>query len=187
MRTLKFSVLLPIPGLVVAVVLLEWAYRAPSPFPLRGDELYVPTPRMVCLGINAPAWPLTLLLSVLPLPGMKLFLLQTEDFEFLGGLIVVWYLAGKLLDHRAARQKLEPAGMPVGTVFWNLLLMAWGIGLFVMAMAPLRSAPRYNNPGGNITEGILFLAWSLVLIVFPALQLLRALGARQSDPESAGK
>jgi hypothetical protein len=184
MRKLKFAVLLPILGAIVAVVLLEWTYLAPLRFPPHGDEVYVQTPRMVCIGINAPAWPLTLLLNMLPLPGARVFVFPIDDFELLVGVIVVWYLTGSMIDDRALHQKSDLVGMAARTVLWNLLLIAWGIGLFVMAMAPLRSPRRYGNPAGNIVEGILFLAWSLVLFVFPGRHLVRVLGGRQPSPES---
>ena len=184
MRKLKFAVLLPILGAIVAVVLLEWAYLAPLRFPPHGDEVYVQSPRMVCIGINAPAWPLTLLLNMLPLTSVRVFVFPVDDFEFLLAVIVVWYLTGRMLDDRAVHQKSDLLGMAARTVVWNLLLIAWGIGIFVMAMAPLRSPRRYSNPAGNIVEGILFLAWSLVLFVFPGRQLMRVLGGRQPSPES---
>jgi hypothetical protein len=184
MRKLKLAILLPTFQVAIAAILLEWGYRARLPFPPHGDELYVATSRMICLGITAPAWLLGLLLSVLPLPDVNVFLLHTSDFEFLGGVVVVWYLAGRMFDQRALGQRPQVAGMLVGTALWNLSLMIVGAGLSVPALATLRLLRQYNNPSGNIAEGILFTVWSLVLIVFPGHHLLRALRHRQSDPES---
>jgi len=184
MRTIKFAIVLPLFQLLLAACLLEAADAGRPAFPLHGDELYVPTLRLICLGVNAPAWVLTILLTGFPLHDVKLFRLYTSDLEFLACVALVWFFVGKALDARAASRP-QPPRTP-GRILSRALLMILGLVLFIMALSSLRSPTRYNNVSGNILGGILFLAWSLVLIVLPGRQLLRS-GRTQPTPATPGR
>ena len=171
MRTIKLAVVLPVLQFLLAAGLLEAAYAGRSPFPAHGDELYVPTSRLICLGMNAPAWVFTILLSGLPLPDLKVFRLYTSDLEFLVFVAAVWFFVGNRLDKHFARSQVPLARTSV-KVLGSVLLMIFGVVLFVMALGSLRSPEQYNNVLGNVLEGILFLAWSFLLIIWPGRQLL---------------
>jgi hypothetical protein len=173
MRKAKLAFLLPTIQVAVAVALIELGNRAPWPFPPHGDELYVPAARMVCLGINAPAWMLTLLVSVIPLPKMYAFSLRTEDFILLVGVFVVWYLIGRRLDRggvleiciRSRRTTLGKILVNGGLLVLSGLLLNWAIQGF-------RSPGRYNNPLGNLIEAAFSLAWAVALTLFSGRKLL---------------
>jgi hypothetical protein len=183
MRKIKLAIVLPVFQLLLAAGLLEAAYVGRPAFPPHGDELYVPTLRLICLGINAPAWVLTILLSGLPLRNVELFGLYTSDFEFLAFVAVVWFFVGKALDARATPRRPKPPRTP-GRIVSRASLVVLGLVLFVMALSSLRSPARYNNVSGNILEGILSLSWSLLLIVFSGRQLWRSPSVAGSPPES---
>jgi len=107
----KLAVVLPAVQFVFAAILLQWSYRTPIP---RGTELYVPTSRLICRGLNAPA----LLFS-----EVDYYFVQSEaaptwtarpilgfyadDLFFLLGVIVVWYFAGRALDLRATSPRID--------------------------------------------------------------------------------
>jgi hypothetical protein len=185
MRKLKLALFLPMVQVVIAVFLLEWGYRAPYPFPKGGDELYVSTERLICLGINAPAFLLSFLVELIPIPDVTVFHLYTGDFAFLGCVIVVWYLVGRMVD----RQILHQASAPVGTTpvksLLNFLLVVLGGWFLYSGIEALRSPGRLNNYTGNIVQGILFLAWSFVLILIPGRALMKTLRNKSGVYETA--
>jgi len=144
----------------------------------------VPTQRLFCLGLNAPAFVLSFLLELIPIPDVKLFHLGTTDFAFLGGVIVVWSLVGRMLDRCFLREKTSTLGKStLGKLFLNFFVVALGCWLLYSSVEMLRSPGRWNNYTGNIAVGILFLTWSLVLILIPARELVNAIRGKPS-PEA---
>jgi hypothetical protein len=172
MRVAKLSLILPVTHVAAAVAMLELAAHTPFPFPPGGDELYVPTTRMVCMGINAPASLFTLLTQAIPLPYITAFRLYTSDFRFLGWVAVIWYLVGRALDRQISQGTSKRAA---GTyvILWNVFLLVLGACLFLLALSPLHWPTRYNNPTGNIVLGMLFLAWSLTLVAYSVRYLIQ--------------
>jgi len=177
MRKLKLAAILPALQFIIAVSLLKWHNRLA--FPPRGDELHVSTERMICLGINGPAWLFSILLSPLPISRVGIFGLY--DIQFLIGVAALWYVVGKSLDRRSSGASVERASP--GYFLWNLFLVSLGVYFFSMALASLRSLGRYNNPVGNLIEGILFFVWSVALITFPGIKLVNALRRKQVKPQ----
>jgi len=185
MRKLKLALFLPMVQVVIAIFLLEWGYRAPSPFPRGGDELYIPTEHMICHGINAPAWQLSFLVELIPIPDVTLFHLYKGDFAFLGCVVVVWYLVGRMLDRRILHQTSAPAGTTPGKSLLNFFLVILGGWFLYSSIEALRLPGRWNNYTGNIAEGILFLAWSFVLILIPGRMLMKTLRNKSGVSETA--
>lgn len=175
MRKLKLALILPMFQVALAVLLLEWGYRVPSPFPPGGDELYVPTQRMICFGINAPAYLTGLLAGLIPIPDISLLRLHTSDFEFLVALIMIWFLAGRFLDQFLSRQTREPVRTPLGMSLLNFFLVIIGGWVLFLGLGALHAPGRWNNYTGNIAEGILFIIWSVVLILIPGRRLINTI------------
>jgi len=104
MNKVRFIVILPASHVAIVTILLEWERIAPVP---RGVELYVSTPRLICHGLNAPGLFVRVLdyylLEFESRPvwlSRPLFGLRSDDFFFLAGVIAVWYVVGRALDHR---------------------------------------------------------------------------------------
>lgn len=112
--------------LVVAAILLQLGYRAPL---LHGSELYVPTERLICLGLNAPARLFKFLDPIywgekfdwLP---RSMFGFYVDDLFFLAGVIIVWYLVGRALDRTRALR--TTGGSRIALVI-DILLLALGV------------------------------------------------------------
>jgi hypothetical protein len=172
-RELKLSLVLPVVQVAIAAALLEWAYRATYP---RGVELYVPTGRLICLGLNAPArlfrfadptqWE-----STPAWVPRSLFGFSTDDLFLLAGVAVVWFLVGLALDHRHDLDTMGGRKKALGLVVSPLLLALGGL-LFYGALREL--GPNNNNVNAPI-GGILTLMWALSLIFFPGKWLVNAI------------
>jgi hypothetical protein len=193
MRNVKFSFILPLVQLCVAISLFEWALRIPGPLGL--DTFYVPTPRLLCFGINAPAVlfriPILLLMSVSerthsalehPLAEFSVLGLSASELSFLVGVVVLWFLVGRMLDHHSSSTFHERSRMTVFSVLLELLVMSMGVLLFVAAVHSFSDPWLYNNMIGNRAQGILFLAWSLVLVILPILNFVRAIRSKPRFP-----
>ncbi len=63
MRKLRFA--LPLVQFAVATLMLAWGHRVVAP--RRLDTLYVPTIRLLCFGINAPAALFAFIAELLPI------------------------------------------------------------------------------------------------------------------------
>jgi hypothetical protein len=174
MRTVRLALVLPTTQLVVATVLLRSGDEPPAYF----DTPFVPTPRLICWGLNAPA---------MLIRSLHIFVHQWEwgtrqvlgfymdDLFFLVGVIVVWYGAGRALDRRRIS---EPAGRRrlVNLLPRHLLLLATGCLLFCMGLGVLWNAP-YNNPDYPACA-ILYLVWSAILAFLSGRGILRTLRRR---------
>jgi hypothetical protein len=185
MHKLRLALVLPVIQFAIAAILLQWAYRAPIP---RGSEAYVPTVRLVCRGLNAPALLFRMLDPFRLGPpfdsGPRSMLgFDRDDLFFLVGVIVAWYLVGRALDHRrsssiAARKRIANA------LIAYPLLLALGVLLLFLGMHDVQN-PGYENldpPFG----AWLTLMWSASLIFLSGRGLVRAIREhRRTRPQPA--
>jgi hypothetical protein len=174
MRKLRLAFLLPTIQVLFAASLLQWAQRRPVP---RGGELYVPTARLICFGLNAPALifrflnPIRWGSSFAWVPRATLGF-DTDDIFFLVGVIVVWYLTGRALDQRQQPWRTaEGNRTSVRKILLYSILLAAGGALLVLGLQEL-GAHRANNPASSV-EGILTLTWSIALIFSSSYLLFR--------------
>jgi hypothetical protein len=171
LHKLRLALIMPVIQFVVAATLLQWGYRTPVP---PGSEIYIPTVRLVCRGLNAPALlfrildPFTWGVEWHDVPRSILGF-DTGDIPFLVGVIVVWYLVGRTLDKRrlisgtAVRSRIA-----VALVACFLLLL----GGFLFSAGLHDFGPgRPNNPGPPF-GAILTLVWSITLIFLSGRELL---------------
>ena len=184
MRQLRF--VLPTLQLLAAIALLQSGYRATGPRGL--DTAYAPTSLFVCFGINAPAIPFKALALLFPertdQPAPIFFGFSPADGFFLAGVVVVWFLVGRALDRRKS-SKIAAVQAPSGAIALRLFLLLpviWGCALLHMGVRVLHSPGRWNNYLGNVVEGTLFIAWSLLLIIRPILKLFHQ--PRAQKPEN---
>ena len=185
MWQLKLRLILPGAQLAIAALLLHWGYVAYLP---KGfDTAYVPTGRLICDGINAPARLLTNLVEVL-LPEQWRWSItgsRGEILLFFTCIALLWYLIGRELDlHRPSEAGTQARVTPVA-FFFNAFLALWGMLLTVSSVinfGHLQVLGRWNNFVGNILEGVLYWAWSLILIIFPAVTLVNAIRNKDRVP-----
>jgi hypothetical protein len=176
MRPIKFAILLPVAQLVIAGILLQWAKHAP--FSHSGiDTPYVPTARMICYGLSAPADRLRMLDSLLTsrlTPSWTLMGFYFDEWLFLIGVIAVWYFVGRKIDSYRLSNVETPQETSRSALFFNGLVFLFGLYLLLVTIinfgSPLRS-PRGGNLVGSIVETVLFFAWSLFLILTPGRRL----------------
>jgi hypothetical protein len=168
---LKLAVLLPITQLAIAASLLQWSYRIPHP---QGVELYSPTPWLICFGLNAPA-----LIFRAVSPAMwgeeyrwfpaSIAGFYSDEFFFLVGVILVWYLVGRTLDRRSSpRENTNPT---FTTAIGATLLLALGGILFTSALH-LFMFPGNDNPYHPVRTCLTF-AWAVVIIFVSGRRLVR--------------
>ena len=100
----------------------------------------------------------------------------SADLLFLLGVIVVWYLVGRAIDQKLSHQGPTYPRSLAGTIVLNVALIALGILLLLLGIAPVLYKQGY--PTGAVVAGGLFLAWGGVLLFFPVINLRHALRSR---------
>jgi hypothetical protein len=169
MQKLRLALVLPIIQFVVAAILLQ-----------SGDPhvpMYVPTARLICWGLSAPA---LLFRALNPIGWGPTFErlprsivgVDTDDLFFLAGVIVVWYIAGRALDQRRTSKTAGRSGILTTSIVYPLLLVLGGVLLFG-GLYDLEH-PSSNNPDHPV-RGLLTLMWSVSLIFLSGRGLVRAI------------
>jgi len=174
LNKVRFSLILPLAQLPLAVAMLEWARRVVAP--QRWDTFYWPTPALVCYGINGPA--IFFKLLVFPFtrgqpfwPSVSMLGYGLEDLSFFVGVVILWFFVGRALDRIMSVEELPERRLIGLSVLLNVFVAFLGIALFLLGIKSLRTPGRWNNYSGNVTESILFLAWAFILIVVASLRL----------------
>ena len=171
MPKLTFRVILPLMQLAIAVGLLRASEVAPVP------QFYVPTARLICWGLNAPAVllsrafdPHTWGLTWDWLPNF-VFGVDRGDLLFLMGVGAVWYLIGCKADR--GRHLEDLTRVTVRGVLANFAVLAIGSLLGIWGWH-LLGYPLANNPNEAIMAALTF-AWSAGLVVVGARGLIHAI------------
>jgi hypothetical protein len=171
---LRFSLVLPLAQLLLAVTMREWARRGHWPKAL--DTLYFPTADLVSKGINGPAT----LFKILELPfylkdywPRSILGLTPEELLFFVGVVVTWYLVGRALDRYIYSKGSGLTRLTVGQVTTSLLSVLLGIFMFLGTLTCFSNPDQQNNPIGYSALGILLLVWSVFLVGVPTLRLAR--------------
>lgn len=166
MRKLKMAFVLPMFQVVLAAILLRWAGPA---------DFYVPTSKLICWGLNAPALLFRVQAGWGPIsawvPGSILGV-DTSDLFFLVGVTVVWYLVGRALDRRGVPQTEGRHAMVVNVAAHCCLLMLGGF-LFYAGLQDFWN-PNYGGFGIRPERGILMFLWSGSLIFLSGRTLVQA-------------
>lgn len=186
--SIKLSRVLPPISGVLAVILLQWGRHSTSPVVL--DTVWVPTPTLLCYGLNAPAFRISgmveKLLSSLP---NDLFskVPHSGDALFVIIVAILWYLVGRRIDYfRSSRTAAE--SVHGRKIAWKLLVLLYGLNLLIVICLHnvLFTSPRNGTGGDNnflgdlIFQGLWFI-WSLILIIVPGRDLFRAIRRTKHD------
>ncbi len=162
MRKLRLSLSLPLIQFLVAAILLQWGYRTPVP---PGSEAYVPTSRLICRGLNAPA----LLFRIFDpfvwgqewtrIPR-SLLGFDTGDVPFLVGVIVLWYLVARGLEKKETLKITDRSRKAAVLAAISLL----SLGLFLASVGLHDLGPGRPNNTSPPVGAVLTLVWSIALI-----------------------
>ena len=175
---LRFTFLLPLAQLLLALFLLRLGAHLSTGIQRRYDTLYVSTPQLVCAGINAPAR---------LLEGMSHFFYRVDhapptifgfglDFvSFLIGIVALWLLVGWAVDKRRSSSELRPVWSAAKLFFVGVPLALLGALFLYSSVQGFMTPWRFNNQTGNILLSVLLLLWSLVLLGIPATHIFRRL------------
>jgi hypothetical protein len=195
MPKFRSVIVLPSVQFVLAIVLLQWGFWAGKHPPGKFDTVYVATPGLLCLGLNAPAVVLRMLAGMFLeslWPGDHLWGIAGfggEDLSFLAGVAVLWYLVGRSLDRRVLSTGSRTELGSTRYKLWQVMQMFWGgMVLWILVRQfndPLSSGllyriraglGNYNNALGCILLDLGLLVWSLVLLIGPAIRLAKHSG-----------
>lgn len=183
-RKLKFSVLLPVVQVIITAVLTLWAdrvdwmvlglsHRAPGPH-VR-VHLFVIAARVIWRGVNAPTFPLSRVSG-------------GSEVLYLAAVAVLWYLVGRFFDRRKRLEVPEGQGIKTPTAMPHFLMMVWGIFLLFESLWTSRDEIAFTHSYFLRIDGLivatLFLAWSLILLIFPGWRLARGI-RRVADTDTA--
>jgi len=168
MRKMRLALVLPIIHFVAAATLLQWAYRVPVP---HGSGFYVPTVRLICEGLNAPALPFKALAVFSP-NASSVHGLPTPDVVFLVGVLLVWCIVGRALDQRWESQAAAQPTTAIALFAYALLLILSGILLFLGLYGLGPGRPNVADPP---VRAFLTLMWSGGLIFLSGRGLVRAI------------
>jgi hypothetical protein len=177
MSKLGYRFALPAINFVLAAALLMWGRHVSPPY--QYDFPYASAVVTVCKAITPPAV-LFQILSSSALPkslndGSSLFInrLGVDDMLFLLGVIGAWYCVGWVIDRRAklcSSRSFRSTKMAFG-----LLSMLVGLSLFCIGLIPLVDRRSFAHPTASVVAGVLWLAWSLALVLVPASYIRRLL------------
>jgi hypothetical protein len=149
---------------------------------------------MFCFGLHAPAilFELPVLLTshhpTTNLSALEYHLLEFSMFGFtaaqllfLVGVVVVWFLVGRMIDRYGSPAVHQPSRTTLFLVLLKLLAMF----LFIVfaAVHSFCDPWLYNNLTGNRVQGLLFLAWSLVSVILPVLNFATAIRSKSKVSE----
>lgn len=157
-RRIRLPIALPIVFVAVSMFLLRWAYRIESDLHQRlhlHGPLW-PLPRVICMGVSAPAIVGNLLVRLGVIPPWILGF-QAIDFAFLIGVALTWFLVGRALDQHG----------PMGRV-WGERAVARGYEadvLYGIVGALLAGYGLHAWMYFNRTLAILVSAWSCFLLI----------------------
>jgi hypothetical protein len=185
-RKLSLALVLPIVQVAITAVLGVWAdrvdwvllantSRAPGRFVYL--DLSVIEARVIWRGINAPTFPFCFATGVpLPVLGMGV-----GEILYLVAVALQWYLVGSYFDQRRGlavpgipRAKTSRTTFRLLLVGWGTLLLVWNVSTIGNAFPVLFLGGRMFPPDVVIVR-TLFLLWSAILVVFPALKLAQDL------------
>jgi hypothetical protein len=183
--TIRMSRIMPVTQVILAMVLLKWGEYHPYPtWWVRGmySSFWVPTPILVCYGLNAPAYRLVPALNTLVFGRFmhKMAGFYPVEQVLLLGVVVLWYLVGKKIDEWKRPDEFSELKPRTGKIVRNGILVLYG--MLLLATMDLRDTD--NNVIGDLIERILWFVWSVALILLPMQKLLAMLRHKPSKQKS---
>ena len=193
-RKIRLSIALPVVQVLITATLtlwansVDWMYfgetnRVPGRF--LHLNLFIIYVRLFWRGINAPAFPFSLV-SIYPSASLG-------DVFYLTAVGMLWNRVGRFVDRRRGLIAMhEPSRR---AKFTGMMIVVWGfllLGVFVLSLySSLHIFPDatklsnflfvLRNRPWVVPTDVLFLLWSLILIVIPGRTLL---GRRTLAPQN---
>jgi hypothetical protein len=198
-RKLKLSLVLPIVQVSITAILNFWAnrvdwmrfggYRGHPPIHFVNLDFFIINARLVWRGVNAPTFPFS------ALSGRADFwnwAFGIYGLIYLGAVAFLWYLVGRFFDRRRGVASSSDCEISAPNRIVTVLLMVWGVFLLAFSVleiyAFLPSFPNttllWNLPSlllerhYELLTWLMFLAWSVTLIVIHARSLVRGKRSR---------
>ena len=184
--SLRLSRALPPVSVAVAVGLLQWGRHSRPPMVL--DTLWVPTPTLLCYGINAPAFRINEIVDQI-LSSLRNHLLSdvahSANIIFLVIVAMFWYMVGRRMDYsRSTHTSTGPTR--VREIAWKVLVMLYGLTLLIVICLhnvlftnPANNSYADNNLLGELIFQALWFIWAVILIIVPSHDLLRVIRRRR--------
>jgi hypothetical protein len=184
--SIKLSRVLPPVSVALAVALLQWGRHSRPPVVF--DTIWVPTPTLLCYGINAPAFRISGILNQVFSSLRNDFfskIANSSDILFVIVVAMFWYLVGKRIDDsRSAPTAVEAVHRR--KTAWKLLVLLYGLNLLIIICLhnvlftnPRNGSASDNNFLGDVIFQGLWFIWSLILIIIPGRDLLSAIQRRR--------
>jgi len=138
--------------------------------------------RLIWRGVNAPTFPLCLA----ELTGFQILGFGVGEILYLAAVAVLWYLVGRFIERREGLEVPMSQGTRALKIVSYFLLMAWGLFLLFGSLWAIRAELNFARAYFfriNIFTAALFMAWSLILLIFAGRRLTR--GIRRKPDKSA--
>jgi hypothetical protein len=182
MRKLRLAVILPVGQVIIALALFEWGERQ-----WVGKGLFVPTGRLLCFALNAPALLFLKLLDLFPdWNAPRICGFYFDEIFFLPGVAVLWYLIGRALDRRRTPHTQPQGRRTIPKALFNLFLVVYGIYFFFTESVTWFWHRNLLIFGGAHTyDAALYWAWSLVLTLVGVVNFVKAIRPRFSSSTSS--
>lgn len=181
MPKLRFAIVLPLAMLCIGFMAMRWENHVQSHLPPKRDFPFVSTATFVFDGLNAPAVLIEgICVELFPVyrvdqPPPTLFGIGIGRAIFWPLVALLWCGVGFLVDCRRARVPLPGRQKGIGTLV-NLLLVCLALVLCYMGIRVVVGTHSPMNPLGSVLEGILFVGWSVILVMPTAMWLLGVIG-----------
>jgi|ERR1700688_140185 len=171
----RFALFLPILLVLLSAVMTEWGESIQLRFGLLNS--HVGSLRYLCEALNAPALVFRYAERLIsPLSQGLAFLIDT--LLDLLGVALLWYYVGRQFDRFVAGAPPYRWRIPVLGFLFYLFLVLWGLKLFFLGDAHFYTSDsqNYHNPS-DTTNGVILIAWSMVLIIFGAWKIVASVKA----------
>jgi hypothetical protein len=177
-RKIRFAVILPVGQVMIALALFKWGEQQWA-----GKGLFVPTGRLLCFALNAPALLFLNLLGLFPdWSAPRICGFYFDEIFFLPGVAFLWYLVGRALDRRRTLDAQSRSRKTIPEALFNLFLVVYGVYFFWTESVMWFWHRNLLIFGGAHTyDAALYWAWSLVLILVGVVNFAKAIRPRFSS------
>ena len=183
MRKLKLALVLPAFQLLISAFLIKWGETVS----LRLGLLNSPLGNLKDLweDLNAPGLLfryIELLLSPAKWIPHRFLGVQTDTVLFLLGVAVLWYCVGRKFDGPIFQHSRFQLKIPARKLLFSLFLLLWGVrlGLFAIEFISSSDSQNHHRPS-DITNGSIFVIWSLILVIVGAREFGTSVRARPTS------
>lgn len=170
MPKLRLAVIFPILIVCLDFPVALWQRHVDALQPPKHEYPVVSAVGLAYRGLNAPAVVFEgLCVATLPIYRIDhappaLFGIGAGQLLFFTGVVLLWFTVGLFLDRRRSSQMHPQSPTTIWRVLGTLLLLTFAILLFGGGVFVMKHLPR-SDAVGDVLQGVLCLAWSLVFAV----------------------